>query len=254
MCFCVIVEETMIIGAVLENLEEITASVVAIAGALGLSVPKIRRNILSIISKYYKRYRVWRQKEIYEGQQEILEIIKKGAPQWDMAADQAKINHEQILRLQGIVTNGLSHSVAKLIARLNNDLENDFEPKFLCDENGHNWGVSIGYRRLVGVMKDVLSGHQWENVVCGELRDYYLESFYRSTKNKEDFVSVVDFQNPISGEHRGKWRVLATCSCVGDSLIYSGRFIKAEDDTAKEIARENGWESFLAKNEACSHL
>jgi len=244
----------MIIEMILENLEKIAAGVVAIAGTLGLSIPKIRKSLLSKASKSYKQYRLWRQKEIYESQQEILKIIKKGAPQWDMAAEQSKKNHEQILRLQGIVTNGLSHSVAKLIARLNNELENDFEPKFLCDENGHNWGVSIGYRRLVGVMKDVLSGHQWENVVCGDLRDYYLESFYRSTRNKEDFVAVVDFQNPITGEHRGKWRVLATCSGVGESLIYSGRFIKAEDDRAKEIAKENGWELSLAKNEACSHL
>jgi len=67
----------MIIEMILENLEQITAGVVAIAGTLGLSIPKIRKSLLSKASKSYKQYRLWRQKEIYESQQEILKIIKK---------------------------------------------------------------------------------------------------------------------------------------------------------------------------------
>jgi hypothetical protein len=36
----------MIIEMILENLEQITAGVVAIAGTLGLSIPKIRKSLI----------------------------------------------------------------------------------------------------------------------------------------------------------------------------------------------------------------
>ena len=247
--FCVNFRDIMTILDFSKHIEAISVCVIGFVSIVGALIPSWRKGLFSFIAKKHAAYRIWRNKEIYETQKEILAIVKNGAPKWDDSAEQAKKNHEEMVALKKIVTNGLSHSVAKLMVRMDQDFAFDTDPKFLCDENGNNWGVSVGYKRLVGVSQDFLSGTQWQNTIYGDLKSSYLRSFERATSKKEDFIGVIDIQNPITGEHRGRWRVLATCKSVGESLIYSGRFIKAEDEKALDIASQHNWDCILTEND-----
>lgn len=137
---------------------------------------------------------------------------------------------------------GLVNQVALLAACHKVTFEAAAYPCFQCDGKGANRGVNEAYRILVGATHgDALAGTKWIHYLHGALAEDYREEFERCRLAKEDFIGEVDLRNPITGEHRGRWRVHAPCSLVGDDCVFVGRFIAALDDTARELAIEHGW-------------
>lgn len=140
-------------------------------------------------------------------------------------------------------SNGLVHQMDLIKAQCNNNFENYPAPMFICDNRGGNTKVNRAYRILVQIWKeDDIIGNQWENYIYGDLKENYIDDFEARSEFNEDFIGDVDFKNPISGEHRGRWKISAPRSINADgSCTYVGTFIKALDSTAIKIAKANKW-------------
>ncbi len=221
--------------------KESVVLITLVCGALTALVPPWRSAVWKVMVKAQRSWQRWTNSEIFAKQEEIMRMISEGVPKWEDSVRLSKDNNREILLLKAIVTNGLSHSVARLAAQHRQEFEASREPKFVCDETGSNWLVSAGYKALVGMDAEGLRGQKWHNALSGDLKERYIEEFERAAAAREDFVSVCDFQHPITGEHRGRWRVFASCDVVNSAAVYTGRFVKAEDDKAQHLTRVNGW-------------
>lgn len=148
---------------------------------------------------------------------------------------------EDVAEVKKILKNGVSHKLALLAAQYHQTMELDPRPIFVCDENGENIMSSWGYLCLIGLTDhDDLSSAQWQQVIYGELKESYISDFALACAKKIALKSVSDFQNPNTGEHRGRWRVIAPCVQVNEALVFTGRFIPV-DEKAKEIAAQFSW-------------
>lgn len=137
---------------------------------------------------------------------------------------------------------GLVNQVAMLAACHKVQFEAAPYPSFQCDGTGNNRAINEAYRLLVGANNgDALAGTRWIHFLHGDLSEDYREEFERCRLVKEDFIGEVDLRNPITGQHRGRWRIHAPCSLVGDDCVFVGRFIAALDPVARDIAMEFGW-------------
>jgi PAS domain-containing protein len=138
--------------------------------------------------------------------------------------------------------NGMEKKIARLAACHDVAFEAASYPAFECDGNGRNARSNEAYRTLTQTRsEDPLNGTRWYQVAYGPLAEAYHKEFARCSLTKGDFVGVCDFKNPMTDEHRGRWRIHAPCAQIGDECIYVGRFIAALDDTAKQIVMEEGW-------------
>lgn len=138
---------------------------------------------------------------------------------------------------------GVLNHVSRLVARDNAEFERADYPGFDCSQTGDNHRVTAAYRKLIGVTsREDLRGGLWRQAIYGELKDSYLEEFKRSTDSAEDFTAAVDFRNPRTHEHRGRWLIHAPAAPVTEGILYSGRFIAALDKTAVEIASAYAWD------------
>jgi hypothetical protein len=142
--------------------------------------------------------------------------------------------------------NGGNEGVCNQIARLSACQAAAFEaapyPSFECTSSGVNTRVNEAYRILTQVWSaDTISAGRWHQVTHGELVDPYNAEFERCAAAKEDFIGTIDIKNPMTDSHRGRWRIHAPAAQIGDDCLYVGRFIAALDDTAKKIAKEEGW-------------
>jgi hypothetical protein len=137
---------------------------------------------------------------------------------------------------------GLIQQVARLSACHSAAFESAPYPSFECTSEGLNTRVNEAYRILTEVWsaRSIKSG-QWQQAIHGELAPRYVDEFHRCAAAKEDFIAVCDFKNPMTDEHRGRWRVHAPAAQIGTDCLYVGRFIAALDDTARKIAMEEGW-------------
>lgn len=138
---------------------------------------------------------------------------------------------------------GMIHQLGRLAASHRINFENAPLPQFECDVNGNNTNVNEAYRKLAQVwsMED-LAGSRWRQVAYGDLLESYIQGFKVSSLACEDFIGEIDVHNPISGQHRGRWKIHASAVTIGDTCIYFGRFIMALDETAKNLVEENDWD------------
>jgi len=145
---------------------------------------------------------------------------------------------------------GILQSVEILTAQANADFESAHVPKCICDNRGGNVRVNLAYRKLVEVWRDDdIHGTQWMGVIHGSLRDSYIAEFVRCAATGEDFFGDVDFHNPATNEHRGRWKINAPATLRGDgSSIYVGTFTVALDQAAARLATENAWIVKIAEN------
>lgn len=156
-------------------------------------------------------------------------------------ADKAADTANKVAALDKKLSNGISHKLALLSAGHQQIIESDPFPLFVCDETGENTMISHGYCNLLDLQDtSLLTSVRWQDAIYGEVKDDYLSDFERAVSHKTGFISSCDFQNPLTKEPRGRWRVVATCSSVNEALIFTGRFIP-EDDRAKQIAEEHNW-------------
>lgn len=168
--------------------------------------------------------------------QEVREIIPK-----------VQANSERLGKIEYALFNegktGVLNHVAELVAKDRVTSEEAHYPAFQCDGEGRNTRVSAAYRRLIGATRaEGLSGTRWQAAITGPLKNEYVKEFGRCSAAGEDFYGVVDFQNPSTGEPRGRWKIFASCQRVLDAKVYFGRFEEALDPIARRIATEEGWE------------
>lgn len=213
----------------IEQIGDHLGAVAGIIGSLGV-ILAIRKQVWGFLAG------VWR---FFTGPERALEMmgeIKAGARERDEKLDKlckAMFNGGK---------DGLVNQVAMLAACHKVSFEAAPYPSFQCDGRGLNRAINEAYRLLVGANNgDVLAGTRWIHFLHGELAEDYRAEFDRCRLVKEDFIGEVDLRNPITGEHRGRWRIHAPCSLVGDDCVFVGRFIAALDPVARDIAMEYGW-------------
>lgn len=137
---------------------------------------------------------------------------------------------------------GMMNQVARISASQAVMFQTVRFPAFECNKAGKNLRVNEAYLRLIQYYKaEDLDGTRWQQVTCGALADAYLKEFIRCANAQEDFIGTSDFQNPFTGEHRGRWRIHAPCTVIGDDCLFVGSFIGALDETAREIVRNENW-------------
>ena len=224
--------------------EEHTKAVTALVGFLSLLVPGWRKKV----DAWFRALQRWAAKdriefetttrshmaETSEKLDHFVNRYKEDSQRWDGGLDKLR-------GIQAILENGISHKLAILAAQHRQGMEAEIRPMFVCDESGGNLMSSQGYLNLIGLSDhDDLSDAQWQMIICGDLKESYLSDFALAKRDKITLKSVVDFQNPNTGEHRGQWRVIAPCSQVNEALIFTGSFIPV-DDKARQIAEEYGW-------------
>jgi|TARA_R110000824_G_scaffold15119_8_gene63848 hypothetical protein len=156
--------------------------------------------------------------------------------------EDAKKNTADIAAIDATLKNGISHKQVELTAQMKLLMESIERPFFLYNEAGQNRVVSAGYLELLGLnTAGDLDDHLWEDFLHGELKGDYLHTFEAAKESKTTFRSTVDFINPYTKEHRGRWGVIAPCESVGKSLIFTGRFDPV-DEKAHDIAKKFSWE------------
>lgn len=135
---------------------------------------------------------------------------------------------------------GMVHQVGRLAAVHKINFEHSNYPQFECDRNGINLATNEPYRILAQVWS--IDGITWQQVAYGDLLENYVKGFNIASSRCEDFIGEVDFREPTSGKHRGRWKIQASAVTIGDKCLYYGRFILAIDDVAKDLVREYGWD------------
>jgi hypothetical protein len=225
------------------NWDEITTAasdnagrIITIGGAVGVVIVWGKKAWSWVVKRAtFQRYMRTMLDSMKDERDGFLMIYESDAKRWNKGL-------EDVAEVKGILKNGVSHKLALLAAQHRQTMELDPRPIFVCDENGNNLLSSWGYLCLIGLTDhDELSSAQWRSVLTGELKDSYLADFTLASDNKMTLKSVSDFQNPDTGEHRGRWRVIAPCVAVNEALVFTGRFIPV-DDKAREIAAKFGWE------------
>ena len=157
---------------------------------------------------------------------------KKDAKKWN----------NSIAAINATLQNGISHKQVELSAQLRLLMESIERPFFMCNEDGENRVVSVGYVKLLGLnTSSDLEDRLGVEFLHGELKADYLHAFEVARDSQTTFRSTVDFLNPYTKEHRGRWGVIAPCESVGKALIFTGRFDPI-DEKAHEIARKFSWE------------
>lgn len=157
---------------------------------------------------------------------------KKDAKKWN----------DSIAAIDATLKNGISHKQVELSAQLRLLMESIERPFFMCNEDGENRVVSVGYVKLLGLnTSSDLEGRLGEEFLHGELKADYLHAFEAARGSQTTFRSTVDFFNPYTKRHRGRWEITAPCEAVGKALIFTGRF-EPIDDKAHEIAKKYFWE------------
>lgn len=147
--------------------------------------------------------------------------------------------------------NGVIHNIDLLKAQCHGNFETSPCPMFVCDEEGANAQVNAAYRKLVQVWSSHdISGTQWQQALHGPHKENYIKEFQARAASGEDFVGDCDFKNPFTNEHRGRWKISAPSTAKTDGgMIYIGSFIAALDETAVEIAEQEGWAVMDLTNE-----
>lgn len=235
----------------LEDLAKHSGQLLSLAALLSLIIPQWRAKI----GAFFSRIRQWLAKDrlrfqevalthmadvkdrIAEARKERAEFMTRyltDSKRWDGGL-------EELSEIKSILQNGVSHKLALLAAQHRQALELEARPIFVCDEHGKNMLSSQGYLNLLGLVDhEDLSSVQWQMSLYGELREQYMADFGMAQKERITLKSVCDFQNPDTGEHRGRWRVIAPCVAVNAALVFTGRFIPV-DERAHEIARQFHW-------------
>lgn len=138
--------------------------------------------------------------------------------------------------------NGVQQQMARFAACHSANFEAAPYPAFESTLTGHTTRVNGAYRILIGAWSDKhIASSRWQQTLHGPLVASYVAEFERCAEAKDDFIGVCDFRNPMTDEHRGRWRVHAPSAMLGEDCLYLGRFIAALDDKAKAIAKEEGW-------------
>ena len=144
--------------------------------------------------------------------------------------------------------NGIERQMARLSGCHTVAFENEPFPAFECDASGNNSRVNNAYRHLIGISTEQANqGNRWHQAVYGELADDYHAEFVRCSEAREDFIGDADFRNPLTGEHRGRWKVHAPCINVGRSCIFIGRFIAALDEKAMDLSDREDWDVRISR-------
>lgn len=220
------------------------AGIGSMVALLSLFIPSWRKTV----EKWFRSWQRWFSKSRIEFEERISKSIldtngKLDALCTKYAGDSTRWDGglDTIQSIVSILENGVSHKIAILAAQHRQAMEAETRPVFVCDEEGGNLMSSAGYLNLIGLTDhDDLSDAQWQMILHGPLKNSYLSDFQLAKDKRVTLKSVCDFQNPDTGEHRGRWRVIARCVQVNEALIFTGHF-KPEDNKAREIAAEFGW-------------
>lgn len=152
----------------------------------------------------------------------------------------------ELKKISYALFNGGAEGIVQQVARLSACHSANFEsapyPSFEYTSGGDTTRVNEAYRILIGAWHQaVIGAGRWQQAVTGPLAENYIEEQERCAQNKEDFIGVCDFKNPMTDEPRGRWRVHAPAAQIGPDCLYVGRFVAALDDVARDIAIANGW-------------
>jgi PAS domain-containing protein len=154
----------------------------------------------------------------------------------------------QISRIELALFNGgadgLVQNMDIIKAQCRSQFESTPAPMFICDNRGGNVRVNEAYRLLVQVWRDEdIGGTQWHAVIYGDLRADYLDAWAHAAAAGEDFIADVDFCNPLTNAHRGRWKIHAPASKRAEGgVYYVGRFVAALDAEARKVALGQGWQ------------
>ena len=204
---------------------------------IGLLAPIAFKRVRRIPHDLFRMTQRWAAKDRIAWQNEFTDQVLTRLDRIEEKADKADralFNHGRA---------GIVQQLQLLTADSNREFEKVPIPQFKCDERGNNLLTNAAYRRLIGVSKEEdLEGLRWKSVIYGELLPSYLDVFSASTDANQDFYAEVDFRNPITGEHRGRWRVIAPVLHVGNGSIWVGSLEYALDEKAQELANELGFQ------------
>jgi len=200
---------------------------------VGVLAPAFFKRLRAIPIALFRKLQRWLAKDRLAWQAEFtgqvicrLDRIEEKADK----ADKALFNHGRA---------GIVQQIQLLTADANREFEKHPIAQFKCDEKGNNLLTNAAYRKLIGVSKEEdLEGLRWKSVIYGEKLSAYLKTFAACSEANEDFYAEVDFRNPVTGEHRGRWRVIAPVLHVGNGSIWVGSLEYALDDRARELADE----------------
>jgi hypothetical protein len=204
---------------------------------VGIIAPILFKRLRAIPIALFRAFQRWAAKDRIAWQNEFtdqvlcrLDRIEEKANK----ADNALFNHGKA---------GIVQQIQLLTADANREFEKLPTAQFKCDNKGNNLVTNAAYRRLIGVTKEEsLEGLRWKSVIYGELLESYLATFKACSDSLEDFYAECDFRNPVTGEHRGRWRVIAPVLHVGNGSIWVGSLEYAIDERARELAVELGLE------------
>ena len=229
---------------IIEAAEQHAKSLTVIVGFLTLLIPKVQKVAISTCRRLKKWATASRNKEQDAFREEMRAHIALVRPVLDLVP----INSERLEKIEYALYNngktGILNHVERLVSRDAMEFEYADWPGFECDSAGKNTRVTGAYRKLVGATRaEDLNGGMWRNVIVGPLVGAYVDGFKRASEAHEDYIGEVHFQNPLTGEARGLWRIyIHALPIVGNDIIFSGRFIAALDPVALQLAERHGWD------------
>lgn len=201
--------------------------------------PNVVKEIRSTQIEWLGNYKI-------DGEKDKIEKEKINAALIEIQETNKK-QGEKLSEISKAMWNGGREGMVQQVARLSTVRKIDFEhansPQFECDNKGVNISINEAYRKLVQIWNvNDIRGSRWQEAVYGDLLDDYLGTFMRSSEHGEDFIADVDFREPLSGKHRGRWKIQGSAIHMGDDVLYYGKFIRAIDETAKRLVEEYDWD------------
>ena len=214
---------------------------------IGIAAPICFKNLREIPGLVFRSIQKWISKDRIAFQDQMRKEVKEANADRKEFRSEIALIRAMAERADKALFNGGRTGIVQQLQLLTAEANKEFEetpvPMFKCDIHGNNLITNSAYRRLIGATKEEsLEGTRWMSVIYGELAVYYIETFKRCVESEEDFQCETDFRNPKTGEHRGRWRVIAPVLHVGNGAIWVGALEYALDDKANELADTLGLE------------
>ena len=195
-----------------EHYEKALATVITIAGILGVSKKQVRTWLRGLITD----------KKLTERGEAILELVKT--------------SQSTLVRLETRFED-LQDEVTVLISRDDHRFRFHNFPAFECTLDGCNLRVSNAYLDLLGLQRaDDINSLDWAQFIEADDIHNYFEAFSLAASKLADFGATARFKTKAR-EPRGKWFI--TASLHGEK-VYFGKFIP-DDDLAREIVEKYAW-------------
>lgn len=237
------------------SLEESIALITFVGSLITLLIPSWRKNLARLwkaIKNHFARNRIeWQNELLSELQKtrnthkQIVDELKEAAPKWTSGANIAVKLADAVFDSE----NGIEVRLAKTEISADEQFRDLPYPAFQCLPDGTNIIVSDAYCDIVNLPRGTdLNSLQWKNhtVLSDENKDYF-SNFLSASGRGDDYIGIVEFQDPVTNEKRGKWRTFCKAYNLTDSdIIYRGRFTCAIDDKAKSLVDEHKWKVYKA--------